>query len=43
VLREVFPDRPVVCALVWTQAARVAMLPDDLLSAHESSLARPAA
>ena len=43
VLRAVFPGRPVVCALVWTQAARVAMLPDDLLSAHESSLARPAA
>jgi ATP-dependent helicase/nuclease subunit A len=31
VLRAIFPDRPVRCALVWTREARVAMLPDDLL------------
>jgi ATP-dependent helicase/nuclease subunit A len=34
VLRSLFPDRPVMCALVWTQAARVAMLPDRLLESH---------
>jgi ATP-dependent helicase/nuclease subunit A len=34
VLRGVFPDRLVRCALVWTRAARVAMLPDALLDAH---------
>jgi ATP-dependent helicase/nuclease subunit A len=34
VLRQIFPDRPVRCALIWTQAARVSMLPDALLDAH---------
>ncbi len=34
VLRGVFPDHEVRCALVWTRAARVAMLPDALLDAH---------
>ncbi|HTI83381.1 MAG TPA: PD-(D/E)XK nuclease family protein, partial [Acetobacteraceae bacterium] len=34
VLQALFPDRPVACALVWTQAARVAMLPDRLLDLH---------
>ncbi len=34
VLRQIFPDRPITCALVWTQAARVAMLPDALLDSH---------
>lgn len=34
VLQSLFPDRPVACALVWTQAARVAMLPDRLLELH---------
>jgi ATP-dependent helicase/nuclease subunit A len=34
VLRGVFPGREVRCALVWTRAARVAMLPDILLDAH---------
>jgi ATP-dependent helicase/nuclease subunit A len=34
-LRQVLPDRPVRCALIWTRAARVAMLPDELLDAHE--------
>jgi ATP-dependent helicase/nuclease subunit A len=34
VLQSLFPDRPVTCALVWTQAARVAMLPDRLLELH---------
>jgi len=31
VLRDIFPGRRVICALVWTQAARVVMLPDALL------------
>ncbi len=34
VLRQIFPDRPVQCALVWTQAARVSILPDALLDLH---------
>ena len=34
VLRGVFPGRPVRCALVWTEGAAVAMLPDALLDAH---------
>jgi ATP-dependent helicase/nuclease subunit A len=34
VLHQIFPDRPVQCALVWTQAARVSILPDALLDAH---------
>src|SRR6266511_3876568 len=28
VLGEIFPDRAVVCALVWTQSSQVVMLPD---------------
>jgi ATP-dependent helicase/nuclease subunit A len=31
VLRQIFPGRAVKCALVWTQAAQVVMLPDELL------------
>ena len=38
VLRAVFPDRPVRCALIWTQQARVAMLPGALLDQHEPGL-----
>ncbi len=34
VLRAVFPDRTVRCALVWTYAARMMELPDALLDAH---------
>ena len=34
VLHGVFPGRPVRCALVWTQGATVAMLPDALLESH---------
>ncbi len=34
VLRGVFPDRPVACALIWTHASRVAWLPDALLDPH---------
>ena len=41
VLRGVFPDRAVRCALVWTRAARVAMLPDALLDAHAPGATRP--
>jgi ATP-dependent helicase/nuclease subunit A len=40
VLRQVFPDRPVRCALVWTRAGRVAMLPDEVLDPHAPG-ARP--
>ena len=29
VLRSIFPDRPVQCALIWTREARVSVLPDD--------------
>lgn len=34
VLRGVFPDRPVRCALIWTHQAQVALLPDALLDRH---------
>jgi len=34
VLQQIFPDRPVSCALIWTRVARVVMLPDELLDAH---------
>jgi len=40
VLEGLYPDRVVRCALVWTQDARVDMLPDDLLSRHAPG-ARP--
>jgi ATP-dependent helicase/nuclease subunit A len=33
-LRAIFPDRPVRCALVWTETATVTPLPDGLLDAH---------
>ncbi len=35
VLRGIFPDRPVRCALIWTREARVAVLPDALLDPHQ--------
>jgi ATP-dependent helicase/nuclease subunit A len=34
VLQAIYPGRAVTCALVWTQGARVAVLPDNLLAAH---------
>ena len=34
VLREIFPGRAIVCALVWTQAAQVVILPDGDCSDH---------
>jgi ATP-dependent helicase/nuclease subunit A len=34
ILRRIFPDRPVRCALVWTRTARVMALPDPLLDSH---------
>ena len=34
VLRGIFPDRPVIAALVWTEALRVDVLPDALLDRH---------
>lgn len=37
VLRQIFPDRPVSCALIWTRAARVVMLPDELLDGNVPS------
>ena len=43
VLRAIFPDRIIVCALVWTQASQVVMLPDALLESHTPSHARHAA
>jgi ATP-dependent helicase/nuclease subunit A len=35
ILRQIFPDRPVRCALVWTRDADVTLLPDNLLDQHE--------
>ena len=43
VLRDIFPGRGIVCALVWTQASQVVMLPDELLESHTPSHARRAA
>ena len=34
VLREIFPGRDIICALVWTQASQVVILPDALLETH---------
>ena len=34
VLRIVFPDRPVDCALIWTREPRVSWLPEELLDRH---------
>jgi ATP-dependent helicase/nuclease subunit A len=34
VLQQIYPGRPVRCALIWTHAARVSMLADALLDAH---------
>ncbi len=41
VLRGIFPGRAVRCALVWTRAARVAMLPDALLDLHAPGASPP--
>jgi ATP-dependent helicase/nuclease subunit A len=43
VLRDIFPGRDIICALVWTQASQVVMLPDALLESHAPSHARHAA
>jgi ATP-dependent helicase/nuclease subunit A len=43
VLRAIFPDRPVQCALVWTQAARVSIVGDEFLDPHDPNHARHAA
>jgi ATP-dependent helicase/nuclease subunit A len=34
VLRSIFPDRPVDCALIWTREGRVTVLPPALLDPH---------
>ena len=43
VLREIFPGRPVACALVWTAGATVMPLPDALLDRHAPGIAAPPA
>jgi ATP-dependent helicase/nuclease subunit A len=43
VLRAIFPDRRVRCALIWTREARVAILPDEMLDSHDPGHARDAA
>jgi ATP-dependent helicase/nuclease subunit A len=43
VLRGVFPSRAIVCALVWTRAARVMPLPEALLDAYAPGVPRIAA
>jgi ATP-dependent helicase/nuclease subunit A len=43
VLRAIFPDRAVQCALVWTQAARVSIVADEFLDPHDPIHARRAA
>lgn len=39
-LSEIFPDRTIVCALIWTRAARVAILPEALLDSHKPGSAK---
>jgi ATP-dependent helicase/nuclease subunit A len=34
VLRDIFPGRPVRCALIWTYTARLMPLPDAVLDAY---------
>ena len=43
VLRQIFPDKIVRCALIWTRAASVVMLADPLLDAHQPSAILPQA
>jgi ATP-dependent helicase/nuclease subunit A len=43
VLRAIFPNRGVRCALIWTREARVTMLPDEMLDSHDPGHARDAA
>jgi ATP-dependent helicase/nuclease subunit A len=43
VLRAIFPGRRVLCALIWTRDARVAMLPDEMLDSREPRHAQDAA
>jgi ATP-dependent helicase/nuclease subunit A len=43
VLRAIFPGRLVLCALIWTREARVAILPDESLDLHEPGHAQDAA
>ena len=43
VLRAIFPGRPVLCALIWTREARVAILPDESLDSHDPGHASDAA
>jgi len=40
VLRSIFPQRAVQCALIWTREARVSVLPDALLDGHEPGALR---
>ena len=42
VLRAIHPDRPVLCALVWTTGARVMELPPSLLDRHAPDAPEPA-
>jgi ATP-dependent helicase/nuclease subunit A len=34
VLAEIYPDRPVVSALLWTDGPRLMAIPDAVLAAH---------
>ena len=34
VLAEIWPDRPISCALLWTEGPRLMPLPGELLDAH---------
>lgn len=40
VLRKIFPDRPVTCALLWTESPRLMALPDARLDAALAALSR---
>ena len=42
-LRAIFSDRPLRCALIWTRTAQVTFLPDEILDPHEPGQSSEAA
>ena len=42
VLREIFPDSNIICALIWTVGAHAMVLPDEVLDGHAPGAGLPA-
>jgi ATP-dependent helicase/nuclease subunit A len=40
VLRLIYPDRPVLCVLIWTDGPVITVLPEDVLDRHAPGAAR---